>query len=94
MALVNKLVRVQWLDTMALSGWKSRETVCEHKPSVVNSFGILLEDTEEKLTIAGSYDDQGHVSDVNVIPKKCVVSIVQVRLRGDGDRRKVKEGVN
>ena len=84
-----KLVQIIWLDTNETSdsGWCSKEEAEEARPCRVASYGIVVKENEDFITIAADTDaalieDNGNVLDaddlfgrVQCFPKGCIESV-------------------
>ena len=88
-----KLVQIIWLDTNETSdsGWCSKEEAEEARPCRVASYGIVVKENEDFITIAADTDaalveDNGNVLDaddlfgrVQCFPKGCIESITPLK---------------
>ena len=80
-----KIVEVVWLDTYHVGGGLSRKEVAELKPAVCYSYGRLIEDTDDHVTIASnilehSVEVEGlEYRDVICVPKTVVQSIRELK---------------
>jgi|TARA_R100000030_G_scaffold61231_1_gene46222 hypothetical protein len=88
-----KLVQIIWLDTNETSdsGWCSKEEAEEARPCRVASYGVVVKENDEFITIAADTDaalveDNGNVLDaddlfgrVQCFPKGCIESITPLK---------------
>lgn len=75
------LIMVKWLDILGedQSPWSTLDEAKELKPAPITSIGKLLEDNDEYLTIAASWDDESElVGNVNCIPKGVIREVSRV----------------
>ena len=72
-----KIVEVEWLDTVSEKRWTDRiHTVKTLRPSHCVSYGLLLDDTEDYLMVAGSVDEHNdNVDHVDCIPKSAILKV-------------------
>ena len=79
-----KLVKVIWLDTNETSdsGWVSLEKDKNNKPCKVARFGLLVDETEEHITIAGDIDANEIESErddllgrTQCFPRGCIIKV-------------------
>ena len=71
------LVLVQWRDiTGADVAWVEKATAAQLKPAVMTSVGLFLEDNEDRLVLASTWEnDADSFSEVFVLPRAVVISI-------------------
>jgi|TARA_E500000318_G_scaffold87012_1_gene83843 hypothetical protein len=88
-----KLVQIIWLDTNETSdsGWCSKEEAEEARPCRVASYGVVVKENDDFITIAADTDaalveDNGNVLDaddlfgrVQCFPKGCIESITPLQ---------------
>ena len=88
-----KLVQIIWLDTNETSdsGWCSKEEAEEARPCRVASYGVVVKENDDFITIAADTDaalveDNGNVLDaddlfgrVQCFPKGCIESITPLK---------------
>lgn len=88
-----KLVQIIWLDTNETSdsGWCSKEEAEEARPCRVASYGVVVKENDEFITIAADTDaalveDNGNVLDaddlfgrVQCFPKGCIESVTPLK---------------
>ena len=70
------LLIVEWDDISATSGWKSEDNVdkeCNPLRSV--TVGWRMKSDRKTLRVASTRTEDGRCSDVNAIPRGCIVSI-------------------
>lgn len=79
------MVRVEWDDSMRVSGWTTEEVMRGLKVLPCVSVGWLIEDSAEAVKVACSWDGDGEVPSVTggmVIPRSAVRKVDY--LRNDG----------
>jgi hypothetical protein len=88
-----KLVQIIWLDTNETSdsGWCSKDEAEEARPCRVASYGVVVKENDDFITIAADTDaalveDNGNVLDaddlfgrVQCFPKGCIESITPLK---------------
>lgn len=75
-----QLVVVKFVDPTTHSHWASLEEISKTKCRVCFAHGVLLEENEEKVTVALlSSDGKSHSSDWIDIPAGCVLSIEAIK---------------
>ena len=88
-----KLVQIIWLDTNETSdsGWCSKEEAEEARPCRVASYGVVVKENDDFITIAADTDaalveDNGNALDaddlfgrVQCFPKGCIESITPLK---------------
>ena len=88
-----KLVQIIWLDTNETSdsGWCSKDEAEEARPCRVASYGVVVKENDEFITIAADTDaalveENGNVLDaddlfgrVQCFPKGCIESITPLK---------------
>ncbi len=75
-----KKVLVEWVDTGVIHGWLPQESngnCIAHCESV----GFLVKENDEGITICFGRSDQGLVMEKKTIPKGCIKSIKELRLK-------------
>ena len=72
-------VEVTWVDSNCLHGWQEPEVKTEI--AEVSSLGFLISEEESKLTLAPSVSEYGLIFNPIAIPKGCIKSIKELRLR-------------
>ena len=75
------IVRVDWTDTVGRTRWGERaQAAQELRPASCRSWGIVLRETEDYITVAGSIDDTlDNVNDVNCIPRVAIRNITVLK---------------
>jgi len=72
---------VHWSDSIVFSGWVHPEPGL-HVPRSIVSAGLLVEDTDEHITLATSFDalqgNDGHWGNLTVIPRASVHSVSHI----------------
>jgi hypothetical protein len=85
------LVMVEWSDiTGHDTPWVEQEDVLEMTPAPMVTVGIVVNLTEDYLTIAGTWESgsEPQFGNVNCIPRGCVRNLTEllVPLEGQGDQ--------
>lgn len=78
-----KLVLVHWIDIIGddHNPWSSLEQAKDMKPEPISTIGKVVEDNDEFMVVASSWNDQGGLlGNLNCIPKGVVQSVVEVDL--------------
>ena len=76
-----KLVLVHWIDIIGddHNPWSSLEQAKDMKPEPISTIGKVVEDNDEFMVVASSWNDQGGLlGNLNCIPKGVVQSVVEV----------------
>ena len=81
--MLNKIVKVTWVDAMASNGWQENDqTIREDAPVVCTSVGLLVAKTKHKLIVAGSssVNSDGNIETNNrmVIPASWVTEVKEM----------------
>ena len=66
------MYKVTWIDSNVYSGWHEVGSE-EYKTLVITTVGFIIEDTGSHLAIAQSSSEHGHISEVMVVPTRCVI---------------------
>ena len=82
-----KMILVEWVDSNIIHGWVVPGEGIEDKVAHCQTIGFLKSQDEEKITLAMGKGDLGAVIECITIPKGCVRSIKELRIKG-----KKKEG--
>jgi len=71
-----KIVKVLWIDSCNSNmNWTVAEDI-EVEPIYINSFGVVVKDTDEFLAIAQNYgNDPEQYSNITTIPKGCIKEV-------------------
>ena len=77
--LRNKMVSVQWADSNIMHGWQSDLISCD--VAVSDEVGYLVQDDEDKIILARGISSQGFYNSPMSIPKGCIKSIKELRLK-------------
>ena len=78
-----KIIRVEWIDSNGCGHWESLDEAKNTTPTQVVTYGFLINDTEEFITISQSYCyTQSQVDNSITIPK---CSIIQQELIKEED---------
>tara|TARA_Y100000114_G_scaffold150791_1_gene166687 strand:- start:233 stop:511 length:279 start_codon:yes stop_codon:yes gene_type:complete len=76
-----KLVLVHWIDIIGddHNPWSSLEQAKDMKPEPISTIGKVVEDNDEFMVVASSWNDQGGLlGNLNCIPKGVVQSVVEL----------------
>ena len=76
-----KLVLVHWIDIIGddHNPWSSLEPAKDMKPEPISTIGKVVEDNDEFMVVASSWNDQGGLlGNLNCIPKGVVQSVVEL----------------
>ena len=74
-----KAVLVSWLDSNILHGWQDNAKIC--KVAISEELGYLIHEDEEKITLARGISDGGLFNSPMAIPKGCIKSIKEMRVK-------------
>ena len=71
-----KVVKVLWVDSCNSNmNWTVAEDI-EVEPMYINSFGVVVKDSDEFLAIAQNYgNDPEQYSNITTIPKGCIKEV-------------------
>ena len=73
---VQRLVRIEWLDSRIHPGWADG-TSYDNPPMF--TVGYLTKKTQKNTFVAGTWDtDKGNFADVSCVPNGCIVSVVEL----------------
>ena len=75
-----KIVLIKWEDSNVTHGWILKDTN-NNNVAHCQTVGILQAEDENKVTIAMGESDCGSVLEKITIPKGCIKSIRQLRVR-------------
>jgi len=75
-----KKVLIEWNDTGVIHGWLCQES---NGDSIAHceSVGFLIKENDEGITICFGISDQGLVMEKKTIPRGCIKSIKELRLK-------------
>jgi len=76
-----KLVLVHWIDIIGddHNPWSSLEQAKDMKPEPISTIGKVVEDNDEFMVVASSWNDQGGLlGNLNCIPKGVVQGVLEV----------------
>ena len=73
------MVLVYWQDSNMMHGW--RDDCSKDKLANCQTVGILKVDDEDKLVLAMSESDENSFLETITIPKGCIKSVKQLRVR-------------
>lgn len=88
------LVMVHWIDIIGddLNPWSTLEQAKEMKPEPIATIGKVVEDNDQHMVIASSWNDQGGLlGNLNCIPKGVIQSVVEVTVEGAVDAQDVED---
>jgi hypothetical protein len=71
-----RLILVEWKDAACDSSWQSADT--SFKPAMCWTIGLVVQDDEEVLAIAGTITEGGDINQVMIIPRGMVTSIEDI----------------
>ena len=75
-----RVVCVRWRDTSSLSAWDSRENAEKLTPVQCTSYGFIVAETSDTLTMADTHtlgdDRMDDVRHVHCIPRGCIESVI------------------
>ena len=87
MAEINDVVMVKWIDTTGFGRWEARKYAEDLRPSEIESYGRLIKETDEFVTVAGSVDlSIPNTSNTDCIPKSSITSVTVLR-KGKGSKK-------
>lgn len=71
------VVRIDWADIISHGGWVEEETVAEAVPQVMVTYGKIVVESPEFITVCGTWSEECEETfgDINTIPRGCVKSI-------------------
>ena len=77
-----KVLKVNWIDSAGGAGWNFLEDF-EEEPVHVTTYGFLIKDAEEFITLAQSYapktvQAREQIDNTISIPKRAIISIYEV----------------
>ena len=72
---LRSLVRVEWLDARAAPPWMALDDVELLELARIRTAGFLVRRDRDVIVIAGQCAEDDDVSNVAIIPAKCVVSV-------------------
>jgi|TARA_S200002703_G_scaffold119338_1_gene105092 hypothetical protein len=71
-----------WEDITGDAGHKSTSEILRDNPAVKNTFGFIIEENENHLKTASTYDEQhDEWSDNNIFPIGCVINKKKLEIR-------------
>lgn len=76
-----KMVLIEWVDSNILHGWITIEDAKRANIALSQSVGFLLWEDNEKVIIVFSKSDSDSVLEVKAIPRGCIKSIKELRVK-------------
>lgn len=76
-----KMVQIIWNDANEMHGWGVEEEIKLDKLPVVETIGYLFSQDDEQLVIVSSQSDYGAYLGRLAIPKGCVKTIKELRVK-------------
>ena len=74
-----KAVKIFWKDSLSSSSWELMKDAKEVKPVCVTSYGFVIDETEDYVTIAQNYGvEPEQVCNTMCIPRCSITSIVDI----------------
>jgi len=77
------LVMVRWVDIIGedQSPWSTIEEAKAMKPAPITTIGKVVENTDQYLTVASSWDESGEfLGNLNCIPKGVIQEVSEINL--------------
>ena len=78
MKMLNKLVRVTWLDVLVMSGWLSLDEIIKADPPKMYSEGRLVDEDKDTIRLVGLIDESGNGNAIQIIPRGCILKIEEI----------------
>ena len=73
-------VLVEWYDTVNLQDtWTNTADAMSLDLAVIRTVGTIINSDDHFITLAGSVGTEGELSDINCIPKGCIIFTVPLR---------------
>ncbi len=77
--LKEKRVLVEWIDSNIMHGWQTDLNDCN--VALTEEMGFLIKEDDEKIVLARGISSQGFYNSPMAIPKGCIKSIKEMRLK-------------
>ena len=78
------LVMVRWLDIIGedQAPWSTVDEAKAMKPAPITTIGKVVENTDQYLTVASSWDESGEfLGNLNCIPKGVIQEVSEINLK-------------
>ncbi len=76
----NKILLIDWVDTAVVHGWQCGDEIKDDLAHC-QSAGFQIKENEESVTIAFGISDQGLIMERKTIPRGCIKSIKELRVK-------------
>lgn len=76
-----KMVLVNWEDSNIMHGWRVPEETTEDRVADCQTIGFVIADDEDKVILAMGKSNLGAVMECITIPRSCIQSIRELRLK-------------
>lgn len=76
-----KMVLIEWVDSNIMHGWRISEEANEDTVAHCKTVGFLKSQDDEKITLVMGESDFGSVIECITIPKGCIKSIKELRVK-------------
>jgi len=84
--MTTKIVKILWLDSAGRDEWLSLDEARQLHPMLVGSYGEIINETSDFITIAGTLDAEYGVAHVHCIPRSAIQEIKVVKVQEDVDK--------
>uniref|UniRef100_A0A6M3JJJ6 Putative structural protein n=1 Tax=viral metagenome TaxID=1070528 RepID=A0A6M3JJJ6_9ZZZZ len=74
-----RIVKVKWVDSNIIHGWQSNIDDCD--VALSDEVGFLVKENEETIILARGVSQYGLLNSPMAIPKGCIKSIKEMRLK-------------
>ena len=79
--MTEKMVLIEWLDSNIMHGWRTEEEVKEDILAHCKTIGFLIAQNDKCITLTMGISDFGSVLESITIPKGCIKSMRELRLK-------------